>query len=58
MESWISHIAAFVAGLGTGWVAKVYISSSQKSRTTVVSQKGNLVGGDLVAGDQNKETRG
>ncbi len=60
MDQVWSHILAFIGGLGTGWVAKVYISSrsSTTNRTTVVSQKNNQANGDIVAGDMHKNNRG
>jgi hypothetical protein len=53
---YLSHIFTFVAGLGAGWTLKVVISnrSSRTSRTTITSQSGNHVGGDLAGGDINK----
>lgn len=60
MDQVWSHILAFIGGLGTGWVAKVYISSRSytTNRTTLVSQKNNLANGDIVAGDMHKNNRG
>lgn len=56
---WLSHLVAFVAGLGAGWTMKVVISSraTNSKRTTVVSQKGNRARGDVVAGDKTTKTR-
>lgn len=60
MDQMWSHILAFLSGLGTGWVAKVIISSrsTTTNRTTVVSQKNNQASGDIVAGDMHKNNRG
>lgn len=60
MDQVWSHILAFIGGLGTGWVVKVYISSrsSAINRTSIVSQKKNQASGDIVAGDMNKNNRG
>jgi hypothetical protein len=55
----ITHILTFVAGMGAGWTLKVVITnrSSKSSRSSIVSQKGNRVKGDMVAGDMNKNNR-
>lgn len=57
---WWTHIASFLGGLGAGWTLKIVISSrsSQSKRNSIVSQKGNQVHGDMVAGDMNKKNRG
>ncbi|HBP30936.1 MAG TPA: hypothetical protein DD666_16150 [Advenella kashmirensis] len=54
---WLTHILSFFAGLGAGWTLKIVISnrSSRSERTNIVSQKGNVVGGDIVAGDVHKK---
>lgn len=54
----LTHVATFLAGLGTGWTLKVVISnrSSRSSRTSVVSQRHNRAGGDIVAGDKRQDT--
>ncbi len=56
---WWTHVVTFLAGLGAGWTLKVVISnrSTRTSRTSVVSQKNNRVGGDLVGGDMHKNDR-
>ena len=56
---WLSHIVTFLAGLGTGWTLKVVFSSrtDNSRRTSIVSQKGNHAGGDIVAGDKTQTTR-
>lgn len=56
---WWTHIASFLVGLGTGWTLKVAISSrsSRSRRSSIVSQKGNTAGGDIVAGDKHTNTR-
>lgn len=57
---WLTHIASFLVGLGTGWTLKIVVSnrSSQSKRTSIVSQKGNYVHGDMVAGDMDKKNHG
>lgn len=57
---WWTHIVSFLAGLGAGWTLKIVISnrSSQSKRSNIVSQKGNHVHGDMVAGDMNKKGHG
>lgn len=52
---WLTHILSFLVGLGAGWTLKVAISNrtSVRRRITVTSQKGNIAGGDIVAGDKN-----
>lgn len=57
---WWTHIASFLVGLGAGWTLKIVVSnrSSQSKRTRIVSQKGNYVHGDMVAGDVNKKNSG
>jgi hypothetical protein len=52
---WLSHIVAFIAGLGAGWTLKVIISSrtNNSRRTSIVSQMSNRADGDIVAGDKN-----
>lgn len=51
---WLSHLVAFITGLGAGWTLKVVISNRSNSsrRTSIVSQKGIQAGGDVVAGDK------
>lgn len=53
---WLSHIATFIAGLGTGWTLKVVFSSrtDNSRRASIVSQKDNHAGGDIVAGDKTQ----
>lgn len=57
---WGTHIVSFLAGLGAGWALKfvIFDRSSQSKRTSFVSQKGNYIQGDMVAGDANKKNRG
>lgn len=57
---WITHLVTFLVGLGAGWTLHVSISnrSSRKSRISKVSQSGNTVHGDMVAGDLDKSKRG
>lgn len=52
---WLTHVLAFLAGLGAGWTLKVVITTRQSiaRRTSVTSQKNNSAGGDVVAGDKN-----
>lgn len=53
----LTHIGAFLVGLGAGWTLKIVVSMrvNKSSRTTVVSQKSNNAGGDIVAGDVRKD---
>lgn len=55
----ITHVLTFVAGMGAGWTLKLVITnrSNKSSRSSIVSQKGNRVKGDMVAGDMNKNNR-
>jgi hypothetical protein len=57
---WITHLVTFLVGLGAGWTLRIGISnrSSSKSRISKVSQSGNTVHGDMVAGDLDKSKRG
>lgn len=52
----LAYIFTFLLGLGAGWTLRIVISnhSSQSSKTSFVSQKYNHTGGDIVAGDMNK----
>ena len=52
----LTHIGAFLAGLGAGWTLKLVVSSKRNSRNTIVSQRSNRAGGDIVAGDVNKRS--
>ncbi|WP_313132893.1 hypothetical protein [Stutzerimonas nitrititolerans] len=54
---YLTHIATFIAGLGTGWTLKVVISNktSNSSRKTVTRQVNNDVGGDMAGGDIHKK---
>ena len=54
---WLTHIGAFIAGLGAGWTLKVVISNRSDSsrKISIVSQKGNHAGGDIVAGDKSQK---
>ncbi|PVZ59442.1 hypothetical protein C9422_09775 [Pseudomonas sp. B1(2018)] len=56
---YLSHVLTFLAGLGAGWTLKIFVSnrSSRKSRTTFANQTGNSVGGDMAAGDINKNNK-
>lgn len=53
----LTHIGAFLAGLGAGWTLKVLISTrvNKSARSTTVTQTGNRAGGDIVAGDVRKD---
>lgn len=55
---WLTHIVAFLAGLGGGWTLKAAVSvrSSRSNRMSKVSQNGNFAGGDIVAGDKSNNT--
>lgn len=55
----LAYIFTFLLGLGTGWTLRIVISnrSSQSSKSSIVSQKSNHAGGDIVAGDMNKNNR-
>ncbi|WP_256583626.1 hypothetical protein [Pseudomonas sp. NFACC36] len=54
---YLTHLTAFIAGLGTGWSLKVIISNKRfnLSRKTVTRQDNNNVGGDMAAGDIHKK---
>jgi hypothetical protein len=56
---WLTHIGAFIAGLGAGWTLKVVISNRSKKfvRQTRVSQSNNTAGGDIVGGDVSVSER-
>lgn len=49
-------IAAIASIFAAGYVIKVVISNRQSTKTDVrfVSQKNNVAGGDIVAGDSTK----
>lgn len=47
----ISAVVAFIAGFGAGFSVKVHLD---RSRKTVINQKGNTAGGDIVAGNIDK----
>lgn len=55
MDLW-THALAFIGGLGAGWTLKLIISSrsTRTLRTTLVSQRENQAGGDIVGGDKTK----
>lgn len=55
---WLWHIVTFIVGLGAGWQLKVVVSSrsNNSSQTSIVSQKGNQAGGDIVAGNKTQST--
>lgn len=57
---YLTHILTFIAGLGAGWTLKIVISnhSATNIRKTSVTQKNNSAGGDIVAGDMNKNGQG
>lgn len=57
---WWTHIVSFLAGIGAGWTLKIVVSSSslKSKRTKIISQKGNTVHGDMVAGDMSKKNSG
>lgn len=59
MEWWKIITAGLIAALGTGWTLKLFFSnrSSRSRRTTIVSQKHNRAGGDIVGGDMHKNNR-
>lgn len=50
----------FFLGLGAGWTLKIIVSNhvSNANRKTSVSQKNNIAGGDIVAGDVNTHRKG
>lgn len=54
-----THVGTFIAGLGAGWTVRVAYSKRiiDASRNTKVNQKGNFVGGDMVAGDMHKNNK-
>jgi hypothetical protein len=49
---YLSHILTFLAGLVTGYTIRIVISNSKSIR--FVSQKGNVAGRDIVAGDNTQ----
>lgn len=53
---WLSHLASFFAGLVAGYAIKVVISSktTNSASASLVSQRGNSAGGDIVAGNSSK----
>jgi hypothetical protein len=53
---YLGYIFTFILGLGAGWTLKIVISNhfSKHSKTSFISQKANHAGGDIVAGDKNK----
>lgn len=50
---YMSHILTFLAGLVSGYTIKVSISNSKSTR--FVSQKENVAGRDIVAGDNTQQ---
>jgi hypothetical protein len=56
---WLKYVVAAVAAIAAGWSVKVLISnrSTRSKRTTIVSQKNNRAGGDIVGGDMHKNNR-
>jgi hypothetical protein len=56
---WLKYVVAAVTAIAAGWSVKVLISnrSTRSKRTTIVSQKNNRAGGDIVGGDMNKSNR-
>ncbi|CAB3960445.1 hypothetical protein BLA3211_00183 [Burkholderia aenigmatica] len=56
---WLKYAVAALATIAAGWSVKVAMShrSSSKKRTTIVSQKNNRAGGDIVGGDVYKNNR-
>jgi hypothetical protein len=51
----LKYVVAAIATIAAGWTVKVAISnrSSRSRRTTIVSQKNNREGGDIVGGDMH-----
>lgn len=56
---WLKYIVAAITAIVAGWSVKILISnrSTRLKRTTIVSQKNNRAGGDIVGGDMNKNSR-
>lgn len=50
---YLSLILSFLAGLVSGYTIRVVISNSKSVR--FISQKGNVAGRDIVAGDNTKQ---
>ncbi len=48
----LSHILTFLAGLASGYTIRIVVSNSRSTR--IVSQKGNVAGRDIVAGDNTQ----
>ncbi len=55
----ITHLSAFITGLGAGWTVRFVYSKRvvDSSRSTKVKQAGNFVAGDMVAGDMHKNNK-
>lgn len=56
---WLKYVVEAIAAIAAGWTVKLAISnrSSRSRRTTIVSQKQNHAGGDIVGGDMHKNNR-
>lgn len=50
----LTHILAFLAGLGTSYALKIVINSrkSGKNSNNSVHQSGNSAGGDIIGGNK------
>ncbi len=52
---WIAGL--FAVAVGGGLVVRFTRSSSQNSQTSIVSQKNNTAGGDIIAGNSVKNEK-
>lgn len=57
LQDILTHLAAFLGGLGAGVTLKIVMSNRNNSvkRSNKVSQRGNFVGGDMSGGDMHKK---
>lgn len=51
----LTHLLAFIGGLGTGYIIKIVISNKKIQTTTDYStqQNNNVAGGDIVGGNKS-----
>ncbi len=52
-----AHVMTFIAGLFSGYTIKTIVSVVNKKNVRFTSQKGNVVNGDMVAGDKKTLTK-
>jgi len=57
---YLTYAVTFFLGFGAGWTLKIIVNNkiSNTNRKTSVSQKNNIAGGDIVAGDLKKHQKG